>query len=97
MRYVAKLQYFCTSRIAKYLSICFLLVALLIAGCDEDDSGINYSNDTNPNVTSSSQDTSLYGDNGDTEIFVNPCPPAFILGAIGLAFAGWKLRRNKKL
>ena len=84
MHYVAKHQHFCTSRIVKYLLICFLLAPLLlIAGCDEDDDGTNYSKDTNP-----------YGDNTPA---VTPVPGAVILGVIGLAFASWKLRRRKEL
>ena len=51
MHYVTKHQYFCTSRIVKYLLICFLLAPLLlIAGCDEDDDGTSHSEDTNPVV-----------------------------------------------
>ena len=87
MHYVTKHQYFCTSRIVKYLLICFLLAPLLsIAGCDEDDDGPSYSKDTNP-----------YGDNGDNTPAVTPVPGAVILGVIGLAFASWKLRRRKEL
>jgi len=37
MSFVAKHQYLSVSKILKYLAICFLLAALLIAGCDDDD------------------------------------------------------------
>lgn len=84
MHYIAKNPNFCASRIAKYLMICFLLAALLIAGCDDDDDGTSYSKDTNP-----------YEENGD--IAHTPVPGAVILGAIGLTFSGWLLRRRKML
>jgi hypothetical protein len=87
MHYIAKNPNFCASRIVKYLSICFLLAALLTAGCDDDDDGTSYSQDTNP-----------YGDNGDNgDIAHTPVPGAVILGAIGLTFSGWLLRRRKML
>ncbi len=86
MHYVAKHQHFCASRIVTYLLICFLLAALLIAGCDDDDDGTSYSKDTNP-----------YGDNGDNNQALIPAPGAVILGSIGLAFTGWLLRRRKML
>ena len=51
MHFVAKHQYFSVSRILKYLAICFLLAALLIAGCDDDnDKAISQSNSSTPVV-----------------------------------------------
>ena len=48
MHFVTKHQYFSVSRILKYLAICFLLAALLIAGCDDDDKSISQSDDSTP-------------------------------------------------
>ena len=84
MDYIAKNPNFCASRIAKYFMICFLLAALLIAGCDDDEDGTSYSKDTDP-----------YGDNGDITQVHTPVPGAVILGAIGLTFSGWLLHRRK--
>ncbi|MBN1803711.1 MAG: hypothetical protein JW837_00530 [Sedimentisphaerales bacterium] len=92
MHYAAKHQHFCAGRIMKYLPICLLLVMLFIAGCDEDSNSASYSNGTDTSMTSSSDTNTSGGD----DVFVNPCPPAVILGGIGLAYAGWKLRKNKK-
>ena len=50
MHFVAKHQYFSVSRILKYLAFCFLLAALLIAGCDDDDKSISQSDDSTPVV-----------------------------------------------
>jgi len=50
MRFVAKHQYFSVSGILKYLAICFLLTALLIAGCDDDDKSLSQSDDSSPVV-----------------------------------------------
>ena len=51
MYFIAKHQYFSVSRILKYLAICFLLVVLLIAGCDDDnDKTISHSNSSTPVV-----------------------------------------------
>jgi len=50
MHFVAKHQYFSVSRILKYLAICFLLAALLITGCDDDDKSISQSDDSTPVV-----------------------------------------------
>jgi hypothetical protein len=83
MHYIAKHQNFSVSTTVKCLSICFLLVAPLITGCDEDDDETRYTEDTN-----------RYGD--DSRVAV-PVPGAVVLGAIGLTFAGWKLRRSKRL
>jgi len=87
MYYVVKHQHFFASSIAKYLFICFLLAALMIAGCDEDDNETSYSQDTNP-----------YGANGDDTTAVHtPIPGAVILGSIGLAVAGLLLKKRKML
>ncbi len=48
MHFVVKHQYFSVSRILKYLAICFLLAALLIAGCDDDNKSISQSDDSAP-------------------------------------------------
>ncbi len=48
MHCVAKHQYFSVSRILKYLAICFLLAALLIAGCDDDDKFVSQSDGSTP-------------------------------------------------
>lgn len=43
MHFIAKHRYFTTSKILKYLAICFLLAALLIAGCDDDEKSVSQS------------------------------------------------------
>ena len=52
MHVVTKHQYFSVSRILKCFAICFLLVALLIAGCEEEgnDESISHSNSSTPVV-----------------------------------------------
>ena len=52
MYFLVKHQYFSVGRILNYLAICFLIVILLIAGCEEDDNGesIRHSNSSAPFV-----------------------------------------------
>ena len=52
MYLLTKHQYFSVGRIFNYLTIYFLIVALLIAGCEEDDNGesIRHSNSSAPFV-----------------------------------------------
>ena len=46
MYFVVKHQYFSVGGILNYLAICFLIVVLLIAGCEDEDNGesISHSN-----------------------------------------------------
>ncbi len=48
MSFVTKHQYFSVSRFLKYLAICFLIVALLIAGCDDEGKSISHSEGSTP-------------------------------------------------
>lgn len=89
MHFVAKHQHFYGSRIVKYLAICFLVSALLIAGCDDKSSTAGY--DDYESFTSHSTD----GGGTEPPMVLTPVPSAVILGGIGISIVAWLCRRKK--